>query len=280
MSSYIQVIVGLMLLVTAFLVGRHINDKPIIVTNQQLSKETPIQLQVGTEASNTNEDPGAPMESHKRLSDEPEQSGQRSLRERILGQRQVSKSRVETSTQSGDTVKPFSLSDNDIVMPDFSAYENSPLPPIVENLPKSDQHTQPEKIDNNDSNIPSRDLGEVAERRLSFKPLHEKAEIVEQQSSVSRGSLRVVKKPTANHLGPVRHRESRITTESEEFVDYTTVFGDTLHGLSTRFFGKPDYYLDIYLANKDLFENPSKVPVNTKLKIPVMAELTDQVPEK
>ena len=48
--------------------------------------------------------------------DEPEQSGQRSLRERILGQRQVSKSRVETSTQSGDTVKPFSLSDNDIVI--------------------------------------------------------------------------------------------------------------------------------------------------------------------
>ena len=88
--------------------------------------------------------------------------------------------------------------------------------------------------------------------------------------------LEQVSRRDTDSLVPVRHRESRLTTEVQEFFTYKTVFGDTLHGLSTRFFGKPDFYLDIYLANKDKFENPTKMPVNAQLQIPVMAKLINR----
>jgi nucleoid-associated protein YgaU len=69
---------------------------------------------------------------------------------------------------------------------------------------------------------------------------------------------------------PVRERVGRWDPEPKDYVNYTTVFGDTLHSLSTKFFGTPDRYLDIYLANRQLIESPSEVPVNTEIRIPVM----------
>ena len=120
-----------------------------------------------------------------------------------------------------------------------------------------------------------RDVRDIPERKLTINPKHKRSLPTKPDSTEVRNSFIAKKKTITGNLVPVRHRESRITTESQKFVDYTTVFGDTLHGLSIRFFGKPDFYLDIYLANKELFKNPSTVPVNTQIKIPVMAKLVN-----
>ena len=66
----------------------------------------------------------------------------------------------------------------------------------------------------------------------------------------------------------VRQRSLDLFTDSK-FIDYETQPGDTLHGLSQKFFGKPDYYLDIYLANQTTLDNPSTVPGGITLRIPV-----------
>jgi hypothetical protein len=304
MGSYVQVIVGGMLLVTAFLVGRHINDKPIIVTGGQDTHEmAPVNLQASTSkpapSKMTDSNPSA-MEQMEQNSDNIQHSDQRSLRDRILDERKkqvggkLALKLPEINTDFPKP-KPFTLSEADIVVPDFAKFDSpetldvSPEYPretaSQENsspIPRSDGNTLPANRDDGIvvGPVPSKRISEIAERKFSFPP-QSTSEPIKSSSKVNR-SLRTVRKKqtTIGQLVPVRHRESRITTDTQKFISYTTVFGDTLHGLSSRFFGKPDYYLDIYLANKELLENPSTVPVNKNLRIPVMAELIDQSPSK
>ena len=59
------------------------------------------------------------------------------------------------------------------------------------------------------------------------------------------------------------------SVQTSRFQSYVTQGGDSLAGISTRFFGKPDYYLDIYLVNQTLLSSPADVPVGVTLRIPV-----------
>lgn len=289
MSSYVQFLVGGMLLVTAFLVGRHINGEPIIATNPlaELADTDSIQLQA-------NSSPPATTSSEPTPTAVVKKPAQRSLRERILEQREnqdstANKLAFQTKPLAA---KPFTLSDNDIVVPDFSSFnDDKPDVPvkqsnttkeIVPRFPKLDSKTLPKKeIDDVVVGPRPTPRSKNNKSQMAQMPPRNKIIQISKPSSVlpkkqKRPTLESRQKTITGQLVPVRHRESRITTESQEFVDYTTVFGDTLHGLSIRFFGKPDYYLDIYLANKELFSNPSTVPVNTKLKIPVMDQIIER----
>jgi hypothetical protein len=49
---------------------------------------------------------------------------------------------------------------------------------------------------------------------------------------------------------------------------YRTKPGDTLQSIAAHQLGMPDYYLAIYLANRDQLENPAFVPVDIDLVIP------------
>jgi hypothetical protein len=75
-----------------------------------------------------------------------------------------------------------------------------------------------------------------------------------------------------------RTRLSRLTTfpgerehaAATKFRNYQTQSGDTLYSISVKFFGTRDYYLDIYLANRDRLRNPAEVPAaGIPLRIPV-----------
>ena len=65
-----------------------------------------------------------------------------------------------------------------------------------------------------------------------------------------------------------RQQQSNIDLQTERFSLHTTQSGDTLQSLSTEYYGKPDFYLDIYLANQRTLRNPAMIPAGIQLRIP------------
>ncbi|MEL7500450.1 MAG: hypothetical protein AAFN77_22845 [Planctomycetota bacterium] len=61
----------------------------------------------------------------------------------------------------------------------------------------------------------------------------------------------------------------KIELETTRFTDHIVMSGETLQSISTRYHGKPNFYLDIYLANRDRLRNPVEVPQGIVLKIPL-----------
>jgi nucleoid-associated protein YgaU len=64
-------------------------------------------------------------------------------------------------------------------------------------------------------------------------------------------------------------RANQIDVGTTRFKSYTSQPGDTLQNLSTRYYGRPDFYLDIYLANKARLRNPGYLPAGVELQIPI-----------
>ena len=62
---------------------------------------------------------------------------------------------------------------------------------------------------------------------------------------------------------------SNIALDTTRFVDHVVQQGETLQSISRRYFGKPDYYLDVYLANRNQLRHPAIVPAGIVLKVPV-----------
>lgn len=57
-----------------------------------------------------------------------------------------------------------------------------------------------------------------------------------------------------------------------DFKTYVTKSGDTLQTISESFFGTPEYYFDLYLANRNVLVNPATVPAGVELRVPRMGE--------
>jgi len=72
-------------------------------------------------------------------------------------------------------------------------------------------------------------------------------------------------RPLANDAGPEVIRYS-------DFETYVTEDGDTLQTISESFFGTPEYYFDLYLANRNVLINPATVSPGTKLRIPNLTQ--------
>lgn len=49
---------------------------------------------------------------------------------------------------------------------------------------------------------------------------------------------------------------------------YTVVAGDTLSGISLKYYDDPNQYMKIFQANKDLLSDPDKIYPGQVLKIP------------
>lgn len=66
-----------------------------------------------------------------------------------------------------------------------------------------------------------------------------------------------------------REASQKIGLETTKFAEHVVMQGETLQSISTRYLGKPDYYLDIYLANRQRLANPVQVPPGMVLKVPL-----------
>lgn len=62
---------------------------------------------------------------------------------------------------------------------------------------------------------------------------------------------------------------SDIGLESTQFINHVIQRGETLQSISQRYFGQPDYYLDIYLANRNKLRNPGQAPQGVSIRIPI-----------
>lgn len=73
----------------------------------------------------------------------------------------------------------------------------------------------------------------------------------------------------ATELVPVNQASSRkAEVDTDSFRIHVARPGDTLQSLSLKYYGKPDFYLDIYLANQDQLASPIQLPTGKPLKIP------------
>lgn len=80
-------------------------------------------------------------------------------------------------------------------------------------------------------------------------------------------------KQAKTELVQLRNRiNQKMGLESTKFVSHTIERGETLQAISTRYFGGPDYYLDIYLANRDKLRNPTDTVPGTTIQVPVYDE--------
>ncbi len=75
-----------------------------------------------------------------------------------------------------------------------------------------------------------------------------------------------------SELSQVHRRDHQVLLTTSQFQSHTVQSGETLQSISTLYYGRPDYYLDIYLANQDLMSNPSDMPVGRVIKVPVFSK--------
>jgi hypothetical protein len=61
----------------------------------------------------------------------------------------------------------------------------------------------------------------------------------------------------------------KISLETTRFTDHVVENGESLQAIATRFFGKPDFYLDIYMANRDQLRFPGDIRAGMVIKVPV-----------
>jgi nucleoid-associated protein YgaU len=56
--------------------------------------------------------------------------------------------------------------------------------------------------------------------------------------------------------------------EAPEVEYYTIVSGDTLWGIASKFLGNGSKYMEIFEANREVIEDPDKIFVGQKIRIP------------
>lgn len=295
MGSYSQMIVGGMLLVVAFFFGRYINQQPML--GQDVAEDH-TELVGAFESLPNVEKLVAPVAAQV--------PSEQTLRDRILSQRQAQSTGaglppVNSLASAVNTNERLPEFNDAIVEPDFSHLDSSIFESPIR-VPKFDHAREslaPRENANRKRNSfrgrftlnrpaperrmprPTNDVYQPFEqqRRLTLRPDvtpvqglldnfgKQQPNVRRAATPARRGSL-VADNPRYRMV-PVRERVGQWNPEPTDYVNYTTVFGDTLHGLSTKFFGTSDRYLDIYLANRQLFESPSEVPINTEIRIPV-----------
>ena len=183
----------------------------------------------------------------------------------------------------------------EVVEPDFSRFaindsstdSAGPAPIETSNRSSFDSHfPQPitGTVENIQPKMPKRDTGAntgsspmevtVTPKRLNLDSSSPSTSVLEnkaaevQPQSIQNNYYRDVQ--TQTEVVAIRPRNnSPVMAETQEYKDHQTVAGETLQDLAIKYFGDPAYYLDIYVANKNVLQNPSELPAGTLLKIPV-----------
>ena len=304
MGSYSQVVVGIMLLVVAFFFGRYINQQPI-AKNETAERPELIGTFESTTARQTKpESVALPQDEQKTLRDRI--LSQRKSQNEIANRPPQTESTINDDNIKQNQSHREIASTNNIVEPDFShlrinAFEKPLQTPNLPNdiktnalqantPPTNESHPgnriQPaanvaDRASRFSINWPDQDLrnkvqptkdyheGPMVSRNLNHRSNDSVVGNFKSQREMTKRRKLVPDNPRYRMV-PVRERVGKWNPEPVDYVSYTTVFGDSLHSLSTKFYGSSERYLDIYLANQELFESPSEVPVNTEIRIPVM----------
>ncbi len=185
---------------------------------------------------------------------------------------------------------------DEIVVPDFSHLETMILdtdgqsfvaqtdPPRLIKIPDPPKLDRNWARNNTETSSPANTLAD----RIQLPPSHS---ITPQQLAPSGAGT---KPPRLNHrnrsfsrktgipfglnqkahseLVGVHHRSEQVKPATTNFLDHKTEAGDSLQSLSDQYYGRPDFYLDIYLANQDKLVNPSTLPVGMIIKIPIFQD--------
>ena len=61
----------------------------------------------------------------------------------------------------------------------------------------------------------------------------------------------------------------KISLRTTQFSEHVVERGDSLQSIASKYFGKPDFYLDIYLANRDRLRYPGDIREGMTIKIPI-----------
>ena len=72
----------------------------------------------------------------------------------------------------------------------------------------------------------------------------------------------------SNRVGIVSRNRSPIMRDPKHFGMHQTSEGETLHDLAVKYYGDSAFYLDIYVVNQDVLDNPGRVPAGIALRIP------------
>jgi nucleoid-associated protein YgaU len=294
MSTYQQVIVGGLLLVCAFIFGKYINRQPFSESKNDAGSS--YQHSRILQIDSTNGPLGEPTNSHVE-SDARKQpatqsdSAAKSLRERILANRNrnaLVPTPNDPSEGRDSNMEMSGLADRavrkpvQIVRPDFSHLplpdQNADVSQKFESTPLSNANQQatsgPVLIGPSNPSSGMPDAGasvknlivnssqDASVERSSERDRSKRERMLQTQTSTGQQTLR-------GQLVHVSDRTTALTLDTNKFVNHRTGEGDTLRSISEKYYGKPNYYLDIYLANRDVLENLAEVPVGIELRIPV-----------
>lgn len=309
MGSSQQVIVGVLLLACAFIFGRYVHNRPLEndsgyaevmesqASDQKLSESSVFQRnELQTKSALKPATPDLQQSLRERI------LGNRS-RDTHAGLKKKKTEHSSTRELPGNGFERSQKKNEDgnrdrIVKPDFSKLEalasthlrkqielpvpgshltpgqippdNSQTPVLVGPLPRIANAigSSPKSIDSKDFPLfdPQKHetrLSEPAEtivvpppsRDSNTKPLRKRDPI----STVS----------SKSKLTKVRQRSQHLSIIANDYLTHTTIEGDTLHSISNKYYGKSDFYLDIYVSNRDQLKNPAVIPRGVKLKIPV-----------
>lgn len=292
MNSVQQTIIGLVLVGIAFVFGSYLHRDDNSGVEQAKNSE-PQNLAWQADGSTSS----APMDSMPRLrpsvsSDfgETPSSSMPSVQKPKLEEANLVP-RLETPSQPEMTLKS-----RRIAAPDFSrfSYESDDVAPPVPQ-PKSDEATQnfashfPNELDAVVDSVPP--VRPIPEETVHYesspsnlqlqKPTIDSMSILnnalENQVAVQpritippRAPAETYRMKTQTNVVAVRPKErSPVMMNATRFATHRSVEGETLQDLALKYFGDRDYYLDIYVANQNVLDNPAILPAGIDLRIPI-----------
>ena len=161
----------------------------------------------------------------------------------------VTPNRFGSNSQEGQTQVPSRVPTVTIDDPGGAFGNRDPQPRWA----KSSQPVFDNNVDSNQASLqPRPELRRLqSERRVNRLPL--------QLNSNAKSNLTRLRDNTIN----------KISLDTTRFSEYEVVRGDSLQSIASKIYGKPDFYLDIYLANRDRLRFPGDVREGMTINIPV-----------
>ena len=177
--------------------------------------------------------------------------------EQILGSRVIAAAPARDQLNAGDQPVPDNQpsDDQDVVKQPWVNDEYGPLQEVTRG------HLRPVTPPRN--SIARREQFKVPAQAGQDPPITPSQEIIEQP--VRRQPAEEIR----GKMTTVRSRKTRtVELETNEFRRHETKEGESLQDISKLYYGTPNFYLDIYLANQDLLKNPVTVDSGLVLRIP------------
>lgn len=306
MGSYKQIIIGVLLIGTTAIFAWFLHEgglnqstfKAELVQNEvpQLNPTTDLQPEVNPLTPSLKDRilgrrPASNQETdllELSIIDEPTKPKQQRLKATLPPPPQVDAATAASSTPAqplGITIDPIDT----IEVPDFSHLvtsitESDSVPFIAQkdppqllrildpatterslNEPPVESRLVPSSLANEIPLPPSHDITpiRISPPKRSFPPQGKRA--VRRTAGIPFGLTQQAR----SELVAVHKRSDQVKPATTHFLDHIAKEGDTLQSLSDQYYGRPDFYLDIYLANQDTLRNPSALPIGVTIKIPV-----------